>query len=135
MIGDAEQWPPSRASTGNNLARPSIATVDQIDDSSDLIEYGVPHVILGYQVDSVSRRISDLLQSLEHQLLRLDRSVGLRPRLGDFFRGCIPILHQVRIAKRTICPVCRKPTADSICAISHNHVSSLAFSIPTYRPI
>ena len=91
-IGDAEQWPPSRASTGNNLARPSIATVDQIDGIFDLIEHGVPHAILGYQADSVSCRISDFLQSLEHQLLRLDRSVGLRLRLGDFFRGCIPIL-------------------------------------------
>ena len=82
MIGDAEQWPPSRASTGNNLARPSIATLNQIDDSSDLIEYGIPLVMLCYEAESVSCRLSDLLQSLEPQLLRLDSSVGSRLSLS-----------------------------------------------------
>ena len=141
MIGDAEQWPPSCACRGDNLARAFIATVDQIDDSSDLIEYGVPHLILGYEAKSVSCRISSLLQSLEPQLLRLDSSVGLRLRLSISFRGCIPnaiFLQQTRISKTTIYPVHRKPTADGadpICAIIHGHVSSFLFSIPTYRSI
>ncbi len=101
---------------------PSLPQFDQIVDSSDLIEYGVPHGIPGYEAESVSCRISNLLQSLEPQLLRLDSSVGLRLRLSIFFRGGIPILHQARISKTTICPVHQKPTADaadSICAITH----------------
>ena len=82
MIGDAEQWPPSCASTGNNLARPYIAIVDEIDESSDLIEYSVPHLILDYEAESVSCRISNLLQSLDPQLPCLDKiTVGLRLRL------------------------------------------------------
>ena len=122
-IGDAEQWPPSCASRGDNLARPFIATVDQIDDSSYPTEYGVPHLSLGYEAESVSCRISNLLQSLEPQLPRLDSimyhlidSVWLKLRLSIFFRGCIPnaiILHQARISRTTIYPVHRKPTAEA----------------------
>ena len=92
MIGDAEQWPPSCASTGNNLARPFKAILDQIHDSSDLIEYGVPHLVLGKKAESVSCRISNLLQSLDPQLPCLDSmTVGLRLRLSKIisFRGYI----------------------------------------------
>ena len=105
MIGDAEQWPPSCACRGDNLARAFIATTDQIDDSSDLIEYDLPRLILGFEAKSVSCRISNLPQSLERQLLRLDSSVGLRLRLSIFFRGCIPnatFLQQARLSKNDL---------------------------------
>ena len=87
-----------------NLARPYIAIVDQIGEYSDLI----PHLILGYEAESVSCRISNLLQSLDPPLPCLDSIiVGLRLRLSKniFFRGYIPhatILHQARISKITI---------------------------------
>ena len=119
MIGDAEQWPPSCASTGNELASPFIAALDQIDESSDHIKYGVPHPSLGYEAESISCRISNLLMSLDHQLPCLDSiTVGLRLRLSKiiFFRGYIPnaiIFYQARILETTICLVYRKPTADA----------------------
>ena len=45
-------------------------------------EYGVPHVMLCYEAESVSCRLSDLLQSLEPLLLCLDSSVGSRLSLS-----------------------------------------------------
>lgn len=142
IIGDAEQWPPSCASTGNNLARPFIAIVDQIDDASDLNDYGVPHLILAFEAESVSCRISNLLQSLDPQLPCFDSiTFGLRRSKIIVFRGYMPhaiVLNQARILKTTICPAHRKLTADaadSVCAKCPNHVSILLFSISTYRPV
>lgn len=98
-------------------------------------------LILGFEAESVSCRISNLLQSLDPQLPCLDSTtVGLRLGLGIiiFFRGYIPhaiLLHQARISKTSICPVHRKPTADAadpVCAKIPNHVSILLFSMLTY---